>query len=66
MSPAMNKEDIYKVWAPADGVWSPWVKPVLFACMPETPPARFSGTFSGETSSWLPPVESKVALVVDL
>lgn len=27
----MKAIDIYNAWAPADGPWSPWVKPVLFA-----------------------------------
>lgn len=31
----MNREDVHACWAPADGEWSNWVKPVLFACMDE-------------------------------
>jgi hypothetical protein len=62
----MNKEHIYDVWAPADGRWSPWVKPVLFACMPGSPPPRSLPTLVDETLSWVPPVERKVAFVVDL
>jgi hypothetical protein len=27
----MNPSDLYDIWAPPDGVWSPWAKPVLFA-----------------------------------
>lgn len=27
----MNKQDIFDAWAPADAIWSPWVKPVLFS-----------------------------------
>jgi len=26
-----SKDQTYGIWAPADAVWSPWVKPVLFA-----------------------------------
>jgi hypothetical protein len=29
----MNPTDIHRAWAPADGAWSPWVKPVLFASL---------------------------------
>lgn len=27
----MNKQDVFKAWAPRDGEWSAWAKPVLFA-----------------------------------
>jgi hypothetical protein len=27
----MKREDVHRAWAPDDGQWSPWVKPVLFA-----------------------------------
>lgn len=27
----MKASDIYNAWAPTNGTWSPWVKPVLFA-----------------------------------
>ncbi len=27
----MNKQEIFAAWAPDDGPWSPWVKPVLFS-----------------------------------
>ncbi len=27
----MNADELYEIWAPEDGLWSPWVKPVLFA-----------------------------------
>jgi hypothetical protein len=29
----MNKEDIYRAWAPNDSIWAKWVKPVLFSRM---------------------------------
>ncbi|AKU99282.1 hypothetical protein AKJ09_05946 [Labilithrix luteola] len=29
----MTPEDIHRRWAPDDGPWSPWVKPVLFAAL---------------------------------
>ncbi|MDF3069365.1 MAG: hypothetical protein K0R38_4966 [Polyangiaceae bacterium] len=31
----MQREEIYDAWAPDDGVWSDWVKPVLFGSMPD-------------------------------
>jgi hypothetical protein len=27
----MNKAEVFEIWAPANSVWSPWAKPVLFA-----------------------------------
>src|SRR4051812_12135285 len=27
----LSKDEIYKIWAPSGGLWSPWVKPVLFS-----------------------------------
>lgn len=61
----MNKDDIYSIWAPDDSIWSPWVKPVLFAFMeikfddapassPPLPPP------------WLPSAASETAIVLDL
>ncbi|HEY2914013.1 MAG TPA: hypothetical protein VGK21_11685 [Candidatus Angelobacter sp.] len=29
----MNKDEIYRIWAPSDAPWSRWVKPVLFSFM---------------------------------
>lgn len=34
----MEKDDIFEAWAPAGGVWSPWVKPVLFSFLPRPAP----------------------------
>jgi hypothetical protein len=31
----VNREEIHRCWAPADGRWSAWVKPVLFANLDE-------------------------------
>jgi hypothetical protein len=30
----MDKQDLFNIWAPATSIWSPWVKPVLFAHYP--------------------------------
>src|SRR5919204_6334728 len=27
------KEKVFRAWAPQESIWSPWVKPVLFASM---------------------------------
>jgi hypothetical protein len=61
----MSREYIYNVWAPTDGLWSRWVKPVLFACMDGPPPPLFPTTIHYDLS-WVPTVESNTALVLDL
>ncbi|EEF59321.1 hypothetical protein [Pedosphaera parvula] len=61
----MSNEHIYKVWAPDNCLWSPWVKPVLFACMDDPEPSEASLPVVGETP-WVPPVDERVAMVLDL
>jgi hypothetical protein len=59
-----SKEQIYSIWAPADSVWSPWVKPVLFAFVGslfESPSPR---TIQFETD-W-PTADGHTAIVLDL
>src|SRR6185503_12820486 len=61
--------EIFDVWAPTDGAWSPWCKPVLFAHMdaedvpalPEPITETFSMDFQG-----MPARDERVAVVVDL
>ncbi len=63
----MTKEEIFNVWAPQDVLWSPWAKPVLFACMPaalaQTTPSTPTTT---STAEWAPPADSGVVIVLDL
>jgi hypothetical protein len=61
----MNKEAIYEIWAPSEGLWSPWVKPVLFACM-ETDPLRSVSLELNQDLRWIPSIEKNTALIVDL
>src|SRR5262245_28176313 len=59
-----TKEDIFEVWAPARGRWSPWVKPVLFACLDHEP---FSAARPLPIDiSWAPSATTNTALVLDL
>ena len=65
MSP---QQQLYDRWAPEGAVWSTWVKPVLFAKMPDVT-ALLDGTHSAPAPfdvSWAPPVSERVAIVVDL
>jgi hypothetical protein len=60
----MTNEAIFEVWAPPGGRWSPWVKPVLFACMEQglTP----TPVLPQWDLSWVPNAGEPVALVLDL
>jgi hypothetical protein len=65
----MTKEELFDIWAPHDGHWSQWAKPVLFACMEEassmTTTAPFASARSGWDLSGIPAV-GQSALIVDL
>lgn len=62
----MSAENAFQSWAPPEQVWSPWVKPVLFATGPATLPDVF------DTEPWknqvvpLPRSADRIALVLDL
>jgi len=61
----MTTDEIFEVWAPAEARWSPWTKPVLFACMDRAPGMSPLSVVPFDTN-WLPMAEEKVALVLDL
>ena len=61
----MTGEEAYAAWAPPDARWSPWVKPVLFACMAQQDwPA--ASDLAEEAMSWAPRQDSGTAIVLDL
>jgi len=62
----MNKKDVFDAWAPSGACWSDWVKPVLFASLPENDvePREAELDIEREISpTWTAP---GVALVLDL
>src|SRR5688500_3725879 len=62
------QQQLYERWAPEGATWSTWVKPVLFAKMPDVA-APVDGTHSPPAPfdvSWAPPAGDRVAVVVDL
>src|SRR5438105_2641443 len=61
----MTIDEVYKIWAPEGGTWSPWVKPVLFAHMRALPPAVETPQ-PGLDLSWLDGAQRNTAYVVDL
>jgi hypothetical protein len=70
----MHREEVHEIWAPSGGLWSLWVKPVLFAQMPESPmhprpgepPTTLPRPWSVLDVSWAPPAAERIVLVVDL
>jgi hypothetical protein len=60
----MDPRLIYEIWAPPDGLWSPWVKPVLFAHM--TLVEMQQPTESHAECRWEPPASDGRAMVLDL
>lgn len=61
----MTKDEVFAVWAPAGGPWSAWVKPVLFAHLPEDLQVVEQEGPSIDVR-WAPPADGKAALVLDL
>jgi hypothetical protein len=63
----MTGEEMFEVWTPREGQWSPWVKPVLFAqrIIHGAPPTG-DAPWSDVNLSWAPAPNEKCALVVDL
>jgi hypothetical protein len=60
----MNQEAIFEIWAPDSAVWSPWVKPVLFAHLDGLPSETPGG--GAVAAAWAPAPESGTALILDL
>jgi len=59
----MNEQmNVYKTWAPADSVWSRWVKPVLFMNIPITP----SLTRDTHDVAWFGEFREDTAIILDL
>ena len=60
----MERAELFETWAPPDGLWSAWAKPVLFAHFPrELPPASAE---PGWNLSWAPSAAERGAIVLDL
>ena len=60
----MTREEIFAIWAPADALWSPWVKPVLFAHLNER--REEDQTAAPPIPGWPERADEGTAIVVDL
>src|SRR4249919_1745395 len=61
----MSNQHAFEVWAPPGGRWSPWAKPVLFACMAHDDVLAPFAASPWEVT-WLSEIPEKAALVLDL
>lgn len=61
----MTKEEVFAIWAPVGGPWSAWVKPVLFAHLPENL-ELFEQSAPPIDVQWAPPADGATAMVLDL
>jgi hypothetical protein len=61
----VTPEELFSVWAPSGAIWSPWVKPVLFAHAASFVAAGKATPFEFDLS-WLPTNRTNGAIVVDL
>jgi hypothetical protein len=63
----MDKAEVYSIWAPADAVWSPWVKPVVFAWAESAPPAQPGMLgIAQDDLTYLPRATDRSIVIVDL
>jgi hypothetical protein len=63
----MNKHQCFAAWAPDNSLWSPWVKPVLFACMDLSGEIQNTLTINASSENWTAPAPSeRTAVFLDL
>ena len=62
----MNIHETFEAWAPADGPWSPWAKPVLFAHGPSRIMVPPPGSLDQSALVWLESLRQRTAFVLDL
>jgi hypothetical protein len=61
----MDRDAVFEAWAPPGAVWTPWVKPVLFAHLPSEASAEAAPEPVFDLS-WAPRATDAAALVIDL
>lgn len=61
----MKPQELFKIWAPHDGLWSPWAKPVLFSSMPQFEEPRGLPEPSGK-SHWSFNSDGRTAIIIDM
>jgi hypothetical protein len=63
----MFQQMVYAWWAPAESIWTPWVKPALFAQLKAAPGgAPGPAPWQSINVDFAPPAAERTALIVDL
>ena len=65
----MNGPELFERWAPVDSIWSPWVKPVLFAAQhapTQSDSTEWQASVAQARGRWTPSRPGEAALVLDL
>jgi hypothetical protein len=62
----MTGEALFEIWAPAESIWSPWAKPVLFAQISAQDGLPPGVDFEPRVGTWVPPLSGGAAIVIDL
>jgi len=53
--------EIFEIWAPSDGLWSPWAKPILFTNL-----RKEEEPLSYKTPEWLVAFDQQMMIVLDV
>jgi hypothetical protein len=62
----MTKNDIFKIWAPADSIWSPWVRPVPFAAGDDFGKTNPNPAFTMPHIGYIGRAPENTAVILDL
>lgn len=63
----LTREEIFDIWVPPEGIWSPWATPVLFGQLPEaTNDSEEVIAISPVPVAWRPDFLDHQAVVIDL
>ncbi len=64
----LSREQTFDLWTPPASAWSSWVKPVLFAYLPDLAPTQLEemGEPARDRTEWAPQADGTCLLVIDL
>ncbi len=62
----MTNKEIYRIWAPLDSIWSPWVRPVPFIYLDKQREIKEILDFSIPTINYLEYYQENTAIFIDL
>jgi hypothetical protein len=62
----MQRETVFEAWAPGNGAWSLWARPVLFWEMLDTCDMPAEQPWQNISINWAPPASENAVLILDL